>query len=76
MQKILITSEVYFNWNTTEKGLSVNKDVPKALVETWISLARNKELSKEIQTRALQNLTNTLGSVEAIAAYMKQHNIK
>lgn len=53
-----------------------NKDVPKVLVETWISLARNKESSKEVQTRALRNLTNALGSTEAIAAYMKQHKIK
>ena len=54
----------------------VNKEAPKALIETWISLARNKECSKEVQTRALQNLTKSLGSVEEIAAYMKRNNIK
>jgi len=53
-----------------------NKDVPKVLVETWIALARNKECSKEVKKRALQNLINTLGSAEGIAAYINQHNIK
>ena len=53
----------------------VNREVPKALIETWISLARNKKCSKEVQTRALMNLTKSLGSVEAISTYMKLHNI-
>jgi len=54
----------------------LNKEVPKVLVETWISLARNNECSPEVKTKALKSLTNSLGSVEKIAAYMKRHNIK
>jgi len=54
----------------------LNREVPKVLVETWISLARNKESTDEVRTKVLSMLTNSLGSVEEIAIYMKQHNIK
>ena len=54
----------------------LNREVPKVLVETWISLARNKESTDEVRTKVLSMLTNSLGSVEEIAIYMKRHNIK
>jgi hypothetical protein len=54
----------------------MNKNVPKVLVETWISLVRNKECSEKVQTRSLQKLTDALGSAEGVATYMRQHNIK
>ncbi len=54
----------------------LNREVPTVLVETWISLARNEETTDEVRTKALSMLTNSLGSVEDIAAYMKRHNIK
>lgn len=54
----------------------MNKDVPVVLGKVWIGLARNSEADQEVRKRALQNLIKSLGSVEAIPAYMKRHNIK
>lgn len=55
---------------------TLSKEVPKVLVETWISLARNNECNEEVRIKALRSLANSLGSVKEIAAYMKRHNIK
>ena len=54
----------------------LEKEVPKVLVQTWISLARNADCSNEVRNRALSMLKDALGSPENIAAYMKKHSIK
>lgn len=48
----------------------------KKAIEVWIVLARNDESSKVVREEALQRLTNTIGSVEKIATYMKENNIQ
>lgn len=53
-----------------------DKEPPKILVETWISLARNSEQDKEITARALKMLREKIGTPEDILRYMKKHNIK
>ena len=42
----------------------VEKDIPRVLVQTWISLVRNEESSDEVRTRALTMLKGALGSSE------------
>jgi len=54
----------------------LNKEIPKVLVQTWVSLARSSEASDEVKIRALSMLKQALGSPENIASYMKKHNIK
>jgi hypothetical protein len=53
-----------------------NNEVPIALVRTWIELARNKGVEKEVKERALKMLIRVFGNNENIALYMKKHNLK
>lgn len=54
----------------------MNKEVPVALVKTWIALARSNEADQEVKNHAVSMLKNSLGSNENIALYMKRHGLK
>ena len=54
----------------------MKKDVPVALVKTWIFLARSDETDQEVKNRALSMLIEAFGTNEKIAIYMKKNNIK
>lgn len=53
----------------------IYKEVPLALVKTWIGLVTSKETDQEVKTRALSMLREKVGSPNEIAMYMKKHNI-
>lgn len=47
---------------------------PKVLINTWITLARNRRF--EVQESAQRKLLNYFGSVQALAEYMDDNDIE
>jgi len=54
----------------------IDKEVPLALVKTWVTLARNKDADQDVVIRALSMLREKIGTPDQISAYMKKHNIR
>jgi len=57
------------------KNEIIDKQVPLALVKTWIGLVTSKEAEQAVKDRALLMLRDKIGTIEEIAAFAKKHNI-
>ncbi|MGK2231306.1 MAG: hypothetical protein ACI92O_000464 [Colwellia sp.] len=51
------------------------KELPIALVNTWIELARNKSSDLTVKNRALYMLREAIGRPEDIKNFMLKHGI-